>query len=571
MAFTGTSIREAVKEIGRNNYLIPAFQREYVWEPEQIEELFVSIMKNFPISSMLFWKIEKENRNICRFYEFLQNYKEGEVNEQIHEKNYDDSDFIAVIDGQQRLTSMYLALSGSYEIKVRGSKFKKCSFYFNVSGDRREYEFKWIDDDETKDKIHNNAYEKDGNKWFQTKNYLNYIDNDGSFDMDRAEQDGFNRKEQDKLNKFIDKLCDKNIINYYKIEEQDSNRAVEIFTKINSGGKALEYADILFSYIVASWRDDFKNDAEDLIKNINSNYRFKISRDFILKSFLFLFHSDIKYNLKSFDIDFIQNTLKPNWENIKECYKSIFKMLSNINFSSDTISALNLMQPIIYFVYHKKIDINSVNQKENREKIRLWILRAIAWRAFSQSSDTVLSSMRRAFVDTAKIKEKIYFDNDKISDFPMAEIEKSVGYVNNFEDDDYKAMLSYQKNDSKATLILYMLYPSLSLGNKKFHKDHMHPESLCKKEINNKKKQWNSVVNLQLLEGGDNESKNDKPLDKWIENEKKGKQEKEIKNLYKDNYIPENISLDISHFDEFYEKRQELLINKLKEILNKEN
>ena len=69
----------------------------------------------------------------------------------------------------------------------------------------------------------------------------------------------------------------------------------------------------------------------------------------------------------------------------------------------------------------------------------------------------------------------------------MAEIEKSVGYVNNFEDDDYKAMLSYQKNDSKATLILYMLYPSLSLGNKKFHKDHMHPESLCKKEINNKK------------------------------------------------------------------------------------
>ena len=99
----------------------------------------------------------------------------------------------------------------------------------------------------------------------------------------------------------------------------------------------------------------------------------------------------------------------------------------------------------------------------------------------------------------------------------------------------------------------------------------MHPESLCKKEINNKKKQWNSVVNLQLLEGGDNESKNDKPLDKWIENEKKGKQEKEIKNLYKDNYIPENISLDISHFDEFYEKRQELLINKLKEILNKEN
>ena len=76
MAFTGTSIREAVKEIGRNNYLIPAFQREYVWEPEQIEELFVSIMKNFPISSMLFWKIEKETLvDFMNFYKIIKKVK----------------------------------------------------------------------------------------------------------------------------------------------------------------------------------------------------------------------------------------------------------------------------------------------------------------------------------------------------------------------------------------------------------------------------------------------------------------------------------------------------------------
>ncbi|WP_218994364.1 DUF262 domain-containing protein, partial [Campylobacter jejuni] len=52
------TINEAMQRIKNNEYLLPAFQREYVWEPWQIEELFDSLIRGYPISSMLFWKVK---------------------------------------------------------------------------------------------------------------------------------------------------------------------------------------------------------------------------------------------------------------------------------------------------------------------------------------------------------------------------------------------------------------------------------------------------------------------------------------------------------------------------------
>lgn len=53
------SIYQAISSIENKEYLLPAFQREFVWSPEQIERLFDSLMQGYPISSMLFWKVKK--------------------------------------------------------------------------------------------------------------------------------------------------------------------------------------------------------------------------------------------------------------------------------------------------------------------------------------------------------------------------------------------------------------------------------------------------------------------------------------------------------------------------------
>lgn len=60
--FQSVMIDEIVTGISKREYLIPAFQREYVWDTERVERLFDSIMRGYPISSMLFWQVKSKNK-----------------------------------------------------------------------------------------------------------------------------------------------------------------------------------------------------------------------------------------------------------------------------------------------------------------------------------------------------------------------------------------------------------------------------------------------------------------------------------------------------------------------------
>lgn len=77
MAYFNTTIKDLISErIGRNTFL-PAIQREYVWNPAQVEKLFDSIMCGYPISSFLFWKIREEKKKDWTSYEFIKDFDQA--------------------------------------------------------------------------------------------------------------------------------------------------------------------------------------------------------------------------------------------------------------------------------------------------------------------------------------------------------------------------------------------------------------------------------------------------------------------------------------------------------------
>ena len=55
------SIYEALNNIESGKYIMPAFQRQYVWNLEQIEKLWDSILSDYPISTFLFWHLDETN------------------------------------------------------------------------------------------------------------------------------------------------------------------------------------------------------------------------------------------------------------------------------------------------------------------------------------------------------------------------------------------------------------------------------------------------------------------------------------------------------------------------------
>ena len=114
-----------------------------------------------------------------------------------------------------------------------------------------------------------------------------------------------------------------------------------------------------------------------------------------------------------------------------------------------------------------------------------------------------------------------------------------------------------------------MLYPNLDYKNNNFHKDHLHPDD-CYAELSTKLQEkypyfmYNSIVNLQMLDANENESKGKMQLDKWVEKELR--QTSNRKQFFDAHLIPD-IDLTQKNFDEFYIKHKKILSNKLKSIL----
>ena len=115
---TPLKIADVMKEISNNRYVLPAIQREFVWNTNQIEKLFDSIMRDYPIGGFLFWELPKSRYTSYHFYSFLKNYHEKAAshNSPIDLKGNDYT--MAILDGQQRLTSLYIGLKGTYAYKL---------------------------------------------------------------------------------------------------------------------------------------------------------------------------------------------------------------------------------------------------------------------------------------------------------------------------------------------------------------------------------------------------------------------------------------------------------------------
>jgi uncharacterized protein with ParB-like and HNH nuclease domain len=111
---TPLTIKRVIENIHREKYLLPAIQREFVWGTDQIERLFDSLRQGYPVGSFLFWNVKNGKRRNFRFYDFIRNYHEKNNRHNPLASISGEEDIIAILDGQQRLTSMYIALKGTY-------------------------------------------------------------------------------------------------------------------------------------------------------------------------------------------------------------------------------------------------------------------------------------------------------------------------------------------------------------------------------------------------------------------------------------------------------------------------
>ena len=151
-------LAEALNYLSGRRYVLPSFQRDFVWKMEQIEELFNSVRLGYPFGTLLLWRINiGSDANVLQnesFYTFIQNFCEDKNNTgQQKWSLLPGNDYWVVLDGQQRLTSLNIGLLGSYRKRARYQRknnpdYPEFRLYMLVSEDV-ENPFRFIKNEES--------------------------------------------------------------------------------------------------------------------------------------------------------------------------------------------------------------------------------------------------------------------------------------------------------------------------------------------------------------------------------------------------------------------------------------
>jgi hypothetical protein len=208
-------------EIDTGQIKLPMFQREFVWEKEQSAKLIDSILKGFPIGTFIFWKTREE----------LRSYKEVGNHTLPDTPKGDYAQYI--LDGQQRITSLYAIRKG-----------------IRITKDGREVDYRDIfinlDHDPENDEQIVVIERQDGKRYLSVHRALT-------------------SQVTDLLDEFTDRTTLKQIEAYKNkltsydfstitIKDYPIEVACEVFSRINTGGKALT----VFEIMVAKTYDETK-------------------------------------------------------------------------------------------------------------------------------------------------------------------------------------------------------------------------------------------------------------------------------------------------------------------------
>jgi uncharacterized protein with ParB-like and HNH nuclease domain len=574
---TPVTIAEAIKNIESNRYLLPSIQREFVWKHNQIEWLFDSIMQNYPISSFLFWNVEGETTRLFKFYNFIREFKQKYKTHNEEFPTY-DKPFIAILDGQQRLTSLYIGLRGSYAYRTprlneanNERVYPTRRLYLNISEPLqddeagKQFEFKFLknsdflpDTDEIQSrKCH--WTESKGKKicWFKVSDIYALSEERQLYPYFSENKLLDNPFALDTLPKLRAAIHSQPMINFYLEEDQNIDKALNIFIRMNSGGEPLNFSDLIMSMAVAHWREkDARREIHGLVDCIRDK-GFSISKDFVLKVFLYLHSKDIKFKVANFSIENAKD-FEQEWDKIRDTVLSVFDLVKSFGFTDATLTSKNALIPIVYYLYHRGIEKDFDSRTEyvvDRDGIKRWLHISLVKRVFGNQSDTVLSKIRRVF--TENVTENP-ISSDLIS-FPVDKMKDT-----NISDEFIQELLSTEKGDKYAFSLLALLYPSCNYKTNSFDKDHLHPMSLCDDSKHNRQV-YNSLKNLQLLDSNENKSKSDKSLDEWVEEKTRANGDR--KEFLERHLIPD-VSLKLEDFDEFIAARTVILTEKLKSILS---
>lgn len=539
-------IVDVLKDIDTQQLVLPAIQREFVWSDAKICALFDSLMRGYPIGGFLLWRVTDDTVTSHTFYGFIRDFDVRPPNNfcpKLGAIAPSDSRF-AVLDGQQRLTSLYIGLRGSHTIKMPNKwwdnpdAFPRRHLYLELratepdagdagsedeSGDTERYVFRF----KTPQQVETEG--STGHIWMRVSDILDLGQMTQLLGYAASLGIGNDGLAMETLGRLYEVVHVRGTISPFVEPAQDIDRVMNIFIRTNAQGEPLSFADLLLSQATAAWSTDEggpRVDAREEIRSFNqhlnrSNRRFDFKRDQIMKACLVLTDAtSVRFQIKNYGRTQML-AIRDAWPEIKRSLDLAAQLLELFGLTAGNLNARSVIHPLAYYVKHRELDasyLTSVRYADDRELVRRWMLRSLLRQGIWGSGlDTLLTRLRSAIKDHGA------------DGFPVSEVERVMGELGKslaFDEDAVQGLLALRYGEPNTFALLSLIYPGGDTTRR--HVDHIHPQTmftyskLTKAGLNSEAASRaisasQELPNLQLLTSSENESKGGTMPGLWLE------------------------------------------------------
>jgi hypothetical protein len=522
-------------------FWLPNIQRPFVWSEDQICRLYDSILREYPISTLLIWKTASKIRR----RRFIDNWKDTLRLSDFYVVENDKKKCL-VLDGQQRLQSLFIGLCGSFE--GRELHFDILSGEIATPDDIK-YRLKFLPASTA-------AF-----PWINFKTLVYSAARSREIEQELTSISGraLTTQEQDKIKDHVELVrrtfTSDDTITYQELDSIDSPKlyteddVVEVFIRANSGGTRLGKSDLLFSLLSASWEvaDEMM---EDLLEALNT-HGFKFDRDFVLKTCLVLFGEGARYEVSKFRKAGVREKIEEKWDEISQAIKDVLDWVRGKTFiqCDKALPSYLVLIPLIYVRYHwPKAWKAAVN-------IDTYLLRSLLAGAFSGQPDNLLDAM------ITKLAELKAFETDEAFNVIRTqgrslELTEDRFWQMGYGSDTIHLLFNLWYRDFNHTPAYDNNLPQV---------DHIFPQSLLRAQkvvnpetgrmvMKYREQQRNQLANCMLLSREENGAggKTDIPPTEWFSDKGAAYLEKHL--------IPQDKALwELDRFEDFIAARQDLI------------
>jgi len=345
-----TRLSTLLDEIDSGMVLLPEFQRGYVWNRDQVRGLMRSLYRKYPVGGLLMWETASEDIAV-------RGVGAGSGTRQL------------LLDGQQRVTSMYGIVRGKPPRLFEGDKSAFTGLHFNVETESFEF--------------HAPTKMAGDPTWVNVTELFQK----GPFEYLTA----FPDVEREVLNTYLARLnrikeIENRDFNSEKITGADKtiDEVVDIFNRVNSGGTKLSKGDLALAKLCAEW-PDARKELRDTLDRWNK-VGFRFSLDWLLRNAtavatgraLFSSLSDVSA------ADF-ESALGKSVNHIGTFLDAAS---GRLGLDHDRVLMGRYATPVITRLLH--LNGGGFTDSAHRDKVLFWYVHSALWGRFSGSTETSL-------------------------------------------------------------------------------------------------------------------------------------------------------------------------------------